>query len=120
MTMTDFPTLTRKVDVENFDETQEDPTMRSKTDGGYLFTRPRTTRRPRKSFTIGLIDMPDADKVALQTFWDQVTGSVAFNWTHPVSAEVFVVRLMKPIKFVQTGPGNSHRWDATGIEMEEV
>jgi hypothetical protein len=119
--MTAWPTLTRQPDVENWDEEQEDPGISTQMEGGYVVSRARYTRTPRKIFTFALIDAPNSDKVALQTFWDTVKGSSdAFEFTHPISAVVYNVRFGEKPKYKITGPGTTYRWDITGIKLEEV
>lgn len=116
-----FPTLSRGEDARFFGMSQEDPAMRTKVEGGYVFTRPRFTRRPRRSFTTGFTNISDADRALLENFWnDTKGGSSAFAWTHPFTNEVIQVRFKKGFDFSYVGIGHSHRWDVTGIELEEV
>lgn len=91
--MTDFPVV-QYLDASTFSETQEDPAISAaKMEGGYVLSRPRFTRRPRRTFTFNFDGMTDADKTTLQTFWNTVHGSSdMFNWTHPQTGEVILVR----------------------------
>ena len=61
--MSDFPTLPSgsKLDSSKFEVTYGDTTMRQEIEGGYTFTRPRTTRRRRKMFRCGYTDITEAD-----------------------------------------------------------
>lgn len=87
--MADFPTLSA-VPRACPDEPVDD-TLSTKSEGGYVQTRPRNTRQLR---TFGPIKymLEAADWAALKTFDEQVGGWSIFNWTHPVSDVVYQVR----------------------------
>lgn len=81
----------------------EDAILRSPMEAGYEQTRPRTTRA-RRSFGINYIGLKSADEALLRAF--EITtlrnGADSFNWTHPLSATVYTVRLTGgAIKFVR-------------------
>jgi hypothetical protein len=118
-----FPTLDAKPDQEHFVEGSIDNTMMSKSEDGYVFTRPRTTRRPRRKFKTGYTNISDLDKRRLQAFWDQVQGrALAFYWDHPAGLGSYNVRFdMESLQFSYAGwRGGEHRWDISGIELKEV
>lgn len=116
-----FPTLSKKEDSSYFTESREDPTIRSKMDGGYMVTRPRHTRTPRRLITTGFTDLPDSDKQALESFYIAVAGgSSIFTYIHPVSGEEIYVRFAAPFTFSYAGVGEAKRWDVRDIKMEEV
>lgn len=123
-----FPLATARIDDSKYQEKRADPAMRAKTDGGYVVTRPRFTRRPRRTWTIGFTNIGDADKKALGDFWDSVRGgSEAFNWTLPITGEAVVVRFAEGNEFVftfngplQTAGSVAGRWDIADIKLEEV
>lgn len=123
--MTDFPANIRTLDAATFAQTSEDPAIQGgKMEGGYVLSRPRFTRRPRRTFAFEYVDMTDADMAALQGFWDQVRGSSnAFNWTHPATGQVINVRFdsaMGKIKFSREGYGPINRWKSDTIILTEV
>ena len=119
--MTDFPTLSRTIDNKDFGQKMADPARIDTSENGTDITRPKYTRTPPKMWTFALRDMTNADKLTLETFVEDVKGgSNAFNWTHPITAAVHVVRFTTLPEFVVVGPGNSYRWDATDIEIKEV
>lgn len=116
-----FPTLTKIPDSKKFSEHQEDATIRQKMEGGYVYTRPKFTRAPRRTFRIGFTEIPQADKEVLDQFWRDVRGGAdIFKWTHPITAEVIRVRFMSKIEWAYVGYGTNYRWNADGIELEEV
>lgn len=121
-----FPALTKGSDSKYFKEDAEDPSMVSTMDGGYVVSRARFTRPPRRIFTTGYTAMSDADKTALQNFYRLVAmgGSVIFDWTHPDTGEVIAVRFLSAnsgggssssgtggLPFQYTGMGVAKLWD---------
>lgn len=127
--MTSFPTLDAKPDQKHFSEKVDNPAMSAKADGGYEFTRPRFTRRPRRVFTTGYTNISSADKLRLADFWNQVKGgSDAFHWTHPASNEIILVRFgaSKTLDFAYSHyaadgqGGDDHRWNTGAFELREV
>jgi phage-related protein len=110
-----FPTLTRGQDSKFYKLNQENTAMSTKMDGGYVVSRAKHTRKPRKSFTTGFSSMPNADRVKLQDFWDTVRGgSVVFDWTDPVTKTVFQVRFVgESLEYTYVGKGIAQLWDVT-------
>lgn len=122
--MTDFPTLSKHPDANTLTIEAENPAVSSgDTDGGYEYTRPKFTRRPRRTITFNYKNISPADKVSLQSFWDACFGgSVAFNWTDPTTATVYNVRFSKDmkLKFSRDGVGTTHRYNTDPITLKEV
>jgi len=118
--MADFPTISKLEDSKNFSENQQDPTITSEAEGGYVFRRARFTRIPRKTFTTGFTDITDADKATLQASYDtNMGGSEAMSYTHPTNATVYSVVYAEPMMFAYAGLGDRHRWNVT-IKLEQV
>lgn len=124
--MANFPTITARQDQKFYTEDAEDTGMKSETDGGYEITRPRHTRRPRRIFTTGFTDISNADKTAIQNFYNEVGTYNLFTWINPVTNTGITVRFSKPVKFKYanahklTAGAVSHRWDSETIELKEV
>lgn len=111
-----FPTLTNlvKPDSSKHTETREDPAMRTEAEGGYVITRAKHTRVPRKSWTVGYRMLLNSDKAALDAFWDLVRGgSAIFDWTNPQDNVLYKVRFKEQIRWAYTGIGSSQRWDCS-------
>lgn len=121
--MADFPpvTMTAKEDSKYRVDTQADPAMRHEVDGGYVVTRPRYTRAPRKTFKTGFTDVSQSDKAAFETFFaSKKGGSDSFTWTDPVTNTTYTVRFFGQPEYTYTGRGNYYRWDITNITLEQV
>lgn len=122
--MADFPTLSKGFDATAFKISYENPAVpEGETEGGYVITRARHTRRPRRFFTIRYLDITEADRLALEAFWDaRRGGSEAFNWTNPVTSETFNVRFdsQAALEFNRVGYGTNHRYDTTEIQLKEI
>jgi phage-related protein len=115
-----FPTLSQDQDSRFFTEKRENPAIRTELEGGYVQTRARHTRTPRRTWTTGFSELTDADRAALNTFWDQVAGgSRAFTWRHPVTLANHTVRFAAEVSFKYTGHFTRYRWEAQ-ITLEEV
>lgn len=115
-----FPALSKDQDSKFYTVSHENPAVRSKMEGGYVVSRARFTRTPRRMFTTGFTDISNADKAALETFWDtKKGGSVSMVWVDPVLSESIVVRFTKPLSFNYTGLGGTHLWTVQ-FELEEA
>lgn len=107
-------------DSSKFSVQAEDPTIRSNMDGGYVTTRPRHTRTPRKTWTTGFTNITDTQKATLETFWNTCRGgSVIMDWTNPHDLAVYQVRFTKPMQFKYVGKGAYRRWNVD-IELEQA
>jgi phage-related protein len=119
-----YPTLSKDFDATSFEESSENTVIQpANTEGGYTLTRPKFTRRPRRTFMFKHVDLTETERVSLQNFWDtHKGGSLAFNWTHPVTATVYNVRFdpQMVMKFSRTGYGTNHRYDTDTITLKEV
>lgn len=105
-------------DSSQFSEKYEDPTMRTETEGGYVFTRKRHTRAPRISWTISYKELTNADKTAIKALWTAATGSVLIDWTNPQDQILYVVRMKSPPDFQYVGIGATQKWNCTfGLEQ---
>lgn len=122
--MANFPILSKDFDATSFKESSENPSVAGgETEGGYDYTRARFTRRPRRSFSFKFVDISEAERLTLQTFWDDhYGGSNAFNWVHPVTGQTYNVRFDRQmtLDFSRTGFGTNHRYDTNEITLKEV
>ena len=112
-----FPT---KQDAAKFGFEQEDVGIRSEMEGGYVLTRPRHTRRPRRTYKTGFTDLSNAEKIQFEDFIAEFGTYKAFNYTVPVVGTVINVRLREIPKYEYKGAGANLRWDINDIFLEEV
>lgn len=104
----------KEQDASEFTVQQEDPAMRTEMEGGYVFTRARHTRVPRKTWTSSFKYIASNDKDELQTFWETVRGgSVIFQWRNPQDDQDYLVRFLEPLNFKYVGIKNNQRWDVS-------
>lgn len=119
-----FPTLSMLPDGDSLQIEADNPAIEPQdTDGGYLITRPQYTRTPPRTFSFMYSDLGQADRDALDNFWNQVKGSsVAFNWTDPTSGTVYNVRFDKGFKLQlqRWGVASNHRYKTNTIVLVEV
>lgn len=121
--MSDFPPagMTMKEDSSQYDLEQEDNTIRSTMEGGYVFTRPRTTRNPKQKFKTGFSSITEADRTLLRNFYISVkAGASIFTWTDPTDGVEHDVRFAESIKYKYAGMGETRLYDVHGIILEEV
>jgi len=118
--MADFPTFGGKEDAAKFGFDSEDVGMRSEMDGGYVLTRPRHTRKPRRTFKTGFTGISQANFNTFLTFWEEHGTYKAFNYTVPISGEIVNVRLQKKPTWAYKGIGQTFLWDIDEIYLEEV
>lgn len=118
--MISFPILTEKPDASVQSMSKENPALKSEAEGGYVSSRPRFTRKPRRTFTIGYTSLNHADYQLLTNFWDQVQGSSQkFEWTHPDTSEIIVVRFDEYWSEKYSGAGSLKTWDIRDIVLIE-
>lgn len=119
-----FPTLSIQPDASTLKIAIPNPAKEPEsTDGGYMFTRPKFTRRPAKTFSFKFQDLGQADRDILEQFWDRVKGSsVAFNWRDPTNNKLHNVRFGKgmSLEFMRTGVGMNSRYETNEIQLTEV
>lgn len=114
-----FPTLSTGQDAKRFGVSFEDPSIKEKMEGGYVVSRARHTRTPRKKFTSGFTNITNDDKATLQAFWNQVRGgSVIFDWENPEDGLIYAVRFLK-MNFEYSGVGATRLWNVS-FEVEEA
>ena len=125
--MADFPiaSLVGKEDAGKFGFEQEDAGIRSPMEGGYVLTRPRFTRRPRRTWTTGFTDISNADKLLLEDYFNNKGTYLSFTWDVPVpnvqggAKETVTVRFSEVPKWEYKGFGTNARWNVE-LKLEEV
>jgi hypothetical protein len=117
MTNPVFPTLALTKggqDSTQFSIKPEDVAIKSEIEGGYVTSRARHTRTPRKTFATGYKSISDADRQALVGFYNTVGGgSVIFDWTDPVDQITYQVRFDGDLTFRYVGVGATKLWDVS-------
>jgi hypothetical protein len=94
-----FPSLSINPAYVWDEEAAADPTLRSRSEGGYQKTRPRHTRIPMK-WTIVYDALPASDKDTLQGHeHERGVGSASFTWTNPIDSQQYTVRFAARIKY---------------------
>lgn len=117
-----FPALSVSPSVNGWEEGKAlDPTIRSQKEGGYVSTRPRFTRIPKKwklSYSQGNA-LPLADKLLLEAHEESVkVGADSFSWTNPMDGVTYTVRYVDgPIQFKPLV--GKLLWEAT-IGLEQI
>jgi phage-related protein len=109
-------------DSSKYGVSQENQALASPIEGGYVSSRPRHTRRPRKTFTSGFSWLSEDQKNTLQAFFDSVYGgSVIFNWTNPTDNTVVAVRFTTDttLAFSYSGAGNQRRYEVS-FKLQEA
>lgn len=119
--MADFPTLSSYAipEVNAWQESKAfDPTIRSPQEAGYILTKARFTRIPKK-WHISYETLQNDDKISLENFETaRKVGAESFNWTNPKNSIVYVVRFLAPISFGFNSQSSMY-WKAE-FDLEEV
>lgn len=115
-----FPTLSNKEDAKKFGFETEDVGIRSEMEGGYVLTRPRFTRPPRRTWKTGFTDISNTEFETFYTFWVEHGTFKAFTYTVKISNETVNVRFADKPDFNYKGIGANYRWDIDNIKLEEV
>lgn len=128
-----FPVLSKAPDV-SVRESYDDQTIQSKSEFGYVFTRPRSTKLSR-IITVSYSLVPQADHDLLDAFIRTTTigMSGSFGWQDPRTDEQLTVRFSKLPEFADSGfaiqktdpntpevPGVSGNTYSFSMELTEV
>lgn len=123
--MADFPiaALAGKEDASKFGFALENVSIRSQMEGGWVITRARHTRKPRRTWTTGFTDISNTQKELLEAFYNDKGAHVGFTYELPVGGatkEVVNVRFTEPMQFKYAGYGDNYRWNIDAITLEEI
>ena len=104
----------------DFDDTMaHDPAIRSISEGGYVTSRARFTRIPRK-WTVKYNWLTQTNKNTVKTFEDaRKAGSDSFTWTNPENNTSYTVRFLGLIRYAAHPHTNFLFWMVDFI-LEEV
>ena len=118
-----FPANIHKwMNAKEYGEELENPALEMQMEAGYTVTRPKFTRKPRRTFDVTLNSINQELKEELSTFWNDVKGSSdAFFWNDPtVENDTLLVRFSKgPLQMNYKGAGPTRLWDVK-FKLEEV
>jgi hypothetical protein len=117
--MADFP-LPSKQDSAQYGFEQEDVTIRSEMEGGYVLTRKRHNRDPRRTWKTGFIDLSDSEKATFESFFVTYGCFQSFTYQLPTTMTVVTVRFKQVPKYEYKGFGTNLRWNISDIILEEV
>lgn len=116
--MSDFPLAGIKEDGELYGESYEDNSIKSDTDGGYEFRRPRFTRNLRKVYETGFSMVDSSEKQQLCDFYELKQMHTPFFWLNPVTGQNVHVNF-EEFKFDRIGYGAVSQWNIR-IKLKEV
>jgi hypothetical protein len=119
----DFPPLccTAKPDTAKYSITGQDPAVRAEMDGGYVVTRARYTRRPRREISLGFTNISESDRQCLLAFFEEMRGgSDMFTFREWGTTDMITVRFKSVPTASYKGVGQYKRWDYDGWVLEEV
>lgn len=119
--MANFPTrpaLSQGESPSLYGNYAEDNSIKSDTDGGYEFRRRRFTRRRRRMFETGFINVSHADYEILDAFWENHQKDKAFTWNDYLNDVEHQVRFDE-FKADYVGYGQYRLWTIK-IKMSEV
>lgn len=107
-------------DSSLYEVTSEDPAIKTEMEGGYMVSRPRHTRLPRRTFSLGWRSMSAIDAGVLKSFYDAMRGaSLSFNWTDPNTNTTVTVRFKDGLTLKYVGKGSLKLYDCN-LKFEEV
>jgi hypothetical protein len=112
------PTLSQGESPSLYKNIAESNVSKADTDGGYEFRRPRFTRRRRRMIETGFIQLPHADYLILDQFWEDHREDVAFTWYDYLHGVTRTVRFDK-FEPDYVGVGQNRKWTIK-IKMSEV
>lgn len=116
-----FPASLAEIqDSQYFQIELEDKGLKGEVEGGYTHTRPRHTRKPRRSFKTGFTEITQAQMQTLLDFYDLVGTYDKFNYTDPTTGAVYEMRFDKPFSPKYKGVGTTKLWTITDVVLKQV
>lgn len=115
-------------DAKGYKIAREDQSIKTEMEGGYMTSRPRHTRVPRRTFSLNWRGMTNANKLTLDQFYVTMRGSSnTFYWTEPVTGAAILVRFKDAIQYEYAGMAMTNYttgalapvWNVS-VEVEEV
>jgi len=98
-------------DSSKFTEKHPDSGVTSDTDGGYVTSRARFTRRARIVWTTGFTEISSEEKTELTEFYHKIKGSAkVFQWWNPQTLEWINVRFSGDLDWTYDGIGYQSLW----------
>jgi len=119
MTNPVFPKMDKEMDSSLYSVEQEDKSLKTKMEGGYVVSRAKHTRKPRKTWRVGYTALLAPDKKRLMEFYDVVDCSLIFDWTDPPTQEVYQVRFAATPSYNYKGMGHTQLWDVQ-LQLEQA
>ena len=120
--MADFPATLPTCSWQFFSQTPARAQIMTQFEAGKVQSRPKHTSM-RWKFTIGWQALTQTQYAALYAFYNSYIG-LTFNWTHPVTAVVYVVRFAHEKELPQAKPAGfingSFAWEVSGIQLEQA
>ena len=122
--MANYPTMYRHGTLVHTPELTggdmaQDPTIRSRADGGYVKSRTGFTRTPRR-WHVAYTWLTQANKNTLRSFESaRGVGGEAFLWTNPEDGVLYTVRLLAPLQYTPVQYTNFKFWDVE-FDLEQV
>ncbi len=114
-----FPTFGGKEDASKFGMEVEDAGMRSEMEGGYVLTRPRFTRPPRRTWSTGFTSIDEVNFQAFVQFFNEYGTYKGFTYVVPTTNENVNVRFSQKPTFKYVGIGTTSMWDIDA-KLEEI
>jgi hypothetical protein len=114
--MSDFPAI-QTPPGERFSQRRYRAQVRTPFEGGAVQSRPQHTRS-RYVFSLGWERLPTADLALLEAHFDANQGGT-FNYTHPVTAAVHVVRYQGDELPEAVPRAGGRYWELDGLILEE-
>jgi hypothetical protein len=119
--MANFPTKPQLSQGESpslYKNKAEDNVLSGDTDGGYEFRRRRFTRPRRRMIETGFLNVPHADLLILNDFWEEHQKDKAFIWFD------YLYGVSRQVRFDDfdaqyTGIGQRKMWTIK-IKMSEI
>lgn len=118
--MAAFPTFGNREDSSKFGFDTEDVGLRGEMEGGYVLSRPRHTRRPRRTWTTGFTALTQPQFDSFLDFWNEHGTFKGFTYVVRTSNEVVNVRFSAKPVWKYTGVGATFMWDISELKLEEI
>lgn len=116
--MADLP-LEEKQDQTKYNLSLEDTGLRSQMEGGYVITRPRHTRKPRRTLKTGWTGLLQKDFDTFYAFYLTKGTYSGFTYKLKHVNEIINVRFKEPPTFNYDGVGVTKLWNIE-ITLEEI
>lgn len=102
---------TEKEDAGRYKPGVKSNAIEKETEDGYVFSRPRSTRKPPQTFKTGFTAVDQNHVDILMAMWEQYDKYRSFTYSNWVNGKTYTVRFLKEPEYTYVGMGQTRLYN---------